>query len=991
MYNSTTKNSPELHAFFLKGEEIVVEGNTHFILDDPAALYWMEEEEGDLFMFLPQDKSFIPQFLVDVAPFDLLLPAPVVKEAKGYSLFFVSSRRARLRKISLQMVREEIQRSDASAKAISALLDKWGLHLISYFVSPPEGESVDYYFQVKEKVEAKEGTKLALMRTLAPEEKNHVVWLQIKKGSATLSGESLYTFSAEKNLLFPLSFFHSLHVQNDLEMESAFTYDYLKSAFDLFFSSIAYFYLRVFDRLSEKRAKGLEEAVEKMQKKKRLEEERYQEAFYKLGSVLNEKITIPSSHEGTPLFKACDLVCQDLKIQIYMPPLSEGDDEDKQVRQIATHNEIYLRKTTLGPEWWKRSSGPILAFWQGGGAVALLPRKNGYEVIDPNTQTHVPLAVALPSLSDKAYVFYEGFPKKVLYFTSFIKGCYKYNLKDFLLIFAVALLGGLLNLFLPFAMKTLFDTLSFGKDLNLLSQLTMGLLIITFSSSLFLLVKNFTVQRIQGIAKNQLETSLWARLLDLPASFFRKNPSGNLMSYASTLQGMRADIVSNVTKLVLDGAYCFFYLLLMIFYSWQLAFLGIGGIFLAALIYAVCITIQVRLTSKVVDLSSRIQGVVVQIITGIAKIRVAGAESRFFGIWGHLFAEKKRLSIKIKYASAVQSLVFRLFPLLLTATLFSVAIALFKGGFSYNLAQQTSGLSMGTFLGFATAFNLFIAAALEILETLFAQSLALPYWDKAKFILQEPLEKPQERLQTAKLKGAVALEQISFRYSKEEEWILQDISMVANPGEMIGIVGPSGSGKSTLVRLLLGFETPEQGEVLYDELALQDLDLRSVRKQIGTVLQNAGILAGSLFENIVGAGTYTVEEIERALFLSGFEEDLRKLPMGLNTILPMGGSTLSGGQRQRLYLARALVSSPKILILDEATSALDNKTQELVSANLDSINVTRIVIAHRLSTIQHADRIYVLEKGRIVESGTFQELAAQKGLFADMLKRQSIG
>ncbi len=990
MYNLTAKIPPELHAFFLKGEGIVVEGNTHFILDDPTSIYWMEEEEGDLFMFSPQDKSFIPQFLLDVAPGDLLLPAPLAKEAKSYSLFFVSSRRARLRKISLQMVREEIQRSDASAQAIALLLDKWVLHLISYFVSPEEGESADYYFKPKEKVEAKEGTKLALTHTLAPEEKNRVTWLQIKKGSATLSGESLYTFSAEKNLLYPFSFAHSLQVQSDLEMETGFTNDFLKSAFDQSFSSIAYFHLRIFDRLCEKRAKGLEEAVEKMQKKKRLEEERYQEAFYKLGSVLNDKISIPSAHEGTPLYKACDLVCQDLKIQIQMPPLSENDDEDKQVRQIAAHNEIYLRKITLSPEWWRGANGPILAFWKEGGAVALLQRKKGYELVDPSTKMHVPLAVAISSLSDKAYVFYEGFPKKVIKFIDFIKGCYKYNLKDFLLIFTVALLGGILNMFLPFAMKTLFDTLNFGKDLNLLSQLTMGLLIITFSSSLFLLVKNFTIQRIQGIAKNQLETSLWARLLDLPASFFRKNPSGNLMNYAATLQGMRADMVTNATKLVIDGVYCFFYLLQMFIYSGKLSFIGLGGVFLAALIYAVCITIQVRLTDKVVDLSSRIQGVVVQIITGIAKIRVAGAESRFFGIWGHLFAEKKRLNIKIQYANAVQSLVFRLFPLLLTVVLFSVAISLFKGHFSFNLAQPMTGMSMGTFLGFSTAFNLFVMAALEIFETLFSQSLAIPYWKKAKFILQEPLEKPGEKMQPAKLKGAVALEHISFRYDKEGEWILQDISMVANPGEMIGIVGPSGCGKSTLVRLLLGFETPDQGEVLYDELALQDLDLRSVRKQIGTVLQNAGILSGSIYENIVGAGSYTVEEIERALMLSGFEEDLLKLPMGLNTVMPMGGTTVSGGQRQRLYLARALVSSPKILILDEATSALDNKTQELVSANLDSINVTRIVIAHRLSTIQHADRIYVLDRGRIIETGTFHELAAQKGLFADMLKRQSL-
>ncbi|MFI5334503.1 MAG: ATP-binding cassette domain-containing protein, partial [Chlamydiales bacterium] len=269
-------------------------------------------------------------------------------------------------------------------------------------------------------------------------------------------------------------------------------------------------------------------------------------------------------------------------------------------------------------------------------------------------------------------------------------------------------------------------------------------------------------------------------------------------------------------------------------------------------------------------------------------------------------------------------------------------------------------------------------------------STAVPYWKQAKFILEEPLEKRPEKVQPINLKGQIALDRVAFRYDKDSDWILRDLSLVANPGEMIGIVGPSGSGKSTIVRLLLGFEAPEQGEVLYDDQSLQDLDIRGVRKQIGVVLQNAGILAGSLYENIVGAGSYTVEEIEKALHLSGFDADLEHLPMGLNTILPMGGGTFSGGQRQRLYLARALVSTPKILILDEATSALDSKTQEFVSNNLDQIDVTRIVIAHRLSTIKHADRIYVLQNGAMVETGTFNELLAKGGLFADMLKRQQV-
>lgn len=329
----------------------------------------------------------------------------------------------------------------------------------------------------------------------------------------------------------------------------------------------------------------------------------------------------------------------------------------------------------------------------------------------------------------------------------------------------------------------------------------------------------------------------------------------------------------------------------------------------------------------------------------------------------------------------------------MTAALYAVAISLFSQSqvsAEAQFEQSALPISLGTFLGFTTAFGLFTTSALGILETCYTLCVIMPYWKNIKYVIEHPLERQIERVQTTKLQGGVAVDHIYFRYAKDGNWILHDVSIVAHPGEMIAIVGPSGCGKSTIVRMLLGFENPDQGDVLFDDNSLKDLDLRNVRKQIGVVLQNAGILAGSLYENIVGAGTFKVEDIEKALRLSGFQADLENLPMGLNTILSMGGNTLSGGQRQRLYLARALVSSPKILILDEATSALDNKTQEFVSANLDAIDVTRIVIAHRLSTIKNADRIYVMESGHVKEVGTFQELVDKNGLFAEMYRRQQL-
>ena len=236
----------------------------------------------------------------------------------------------------------------------------------------------------------------------------------------------------------------------------------------------------------------------------------------------------------------------------------------------------------------------------------------------------------------------------------------------------------------------------------------------------------------------------------------------------------------------------------------------------------------------------------------------------------------------------------------------------------------------------------------------------------------------------------MALERVFFRYEPSQEHVLYDVSIHAAPGQFVAIVGPSGCGKSTLIRLLLGFESPGQGEIFYDRKDLQSLDTHELRKQLGVVMQDSAVFAGTIFENIMCARHVPPEQMMEAIELSGFDEVLAGLPMGLDTILTPEGATLSGGQRQRMLLARALINKPKVLILDEATSALDNLMQNRISNGLARRQITRIVIAHRLSTIRQADRIYVLDKGRIVQKGRFDELAQVSGRFRDLIGRQML-
>jgi ABC-type bacteriocin/lantibiotic exporter with double-glycine peptidase domain len=222
-------------------------------------------------------------------------------------------------------------------------------------------------------------------------------------------------------------------------------------------------------------------------------------------------------------------------------------------------------------------------------------------------------------------------------------------------------------------------------------------------------------------------------------------------------------------------------------------------------------------------------------------------------------------------------------------------------------------------------------------------------------------------------------------------YVIDNLSLKIKSGQYVAIVGTTGCGKSTLMRLLLGFETPQKGAIFYDGKDLATIDLKSLRKRIGTVMQNGKLFSGDIFSNIViSSPQLTLEDAWKAAEMAGIAEDIRNMPMNMHTIISEGSGGISGGQRQRIMIARAIAPNPKILMFDEATSALDNITQRIVSESLDKLKCTRIVIAHRLSTIKQCDRIIVLNKGKIIEDGTYDELMDKKGFFSELVERQRV-
>jgi ATP-binding cassette subfamily C protein len=466
-------------------------------------------------------------------------------------------------------------------------------------------------------------------------------------------------------------------------------------------------------------------------------------------------------------------------------------------------------------------------------------------------------------------------------------------------------------------------------------------------------------------------------VLDLPLPFFRKYAAASLAMRVMGIEQIRLLATSVVVTAILAIPIGVANLVLAFVLNFRLGLFGLGAIIIVATGMTFLIRFQVPRQRQVQEATNDLFGVSLQLVEAVGKLRVADAERRGFAEWGTRFT-----NLKSRFYDAQRG-----FAAITAFTVSAPAIgALLLIAGATTIPQGS--LSGATFLAFNTAFLQALAAITGLTAVATFTAQAIPLWENTKPILESERETDVVKADPGELRGTIEMSHVSFRYAEDGPLILDDVSFTAEPGQFVAFVGPSGAGKSSVMRILLGFETPEVGTVRFDGKDIETLDPRALRRQMGVVVQTARLMAGDIFTNIVGARPLTVEDAWEAAETAGIKPDIEALPMGMHTFVSEGAGTFSGGQRQRLLIARAVVGRPRILLFDEATSALDNKTQAHVSEAIEHLRATRIVIAHRLSTVRSADKIIVLEAGKIVQSGSYDELIEVEGPFQRLARRQ---
>lgn len=682
-----------------------------------------------------------------------------------------------------------------------------------------------------------------------------------------------------------------------------------------------------------------------------------------------------------PLVAAVQMVAHALGVPFAPPPSSRRTRSQRDaVAQLARVSRLRTRRVVLSGEWWRQDSGPLLAFRKDSSQpVALLPRSAGsYEVVDPVDTSREPVdAQVAATLNPMAFTFYPALGDHALKVWEVFKFGFQGVRSDLVMVVVLTLAGVLLGLVVPIVTGLIFDQVIPSADRRQLGFLAVALAVAAFTDILLSVTYSIAMVRVETKSETAMQAAVWDRLLRLPLPFFRNYTAGDLADRAQGINSIRQILSGAMMGSLLSGVFSTVSFALLCYYSLKLTLVACGLVVINLAATALVSVLSLRLERPVYQIAGRLSGQVLQFVTGITKLRVAGAEAHAFQEWARDFGRFKSLDLRAERLGNCYAVFQDVFPLATSMVLFAAMV---------SVAGEE--LSIGKFLAFSAAFMTFLHATIGASGALLSLIGAVPLYERTKPILDAVPEVTEGKADPGSLLGKIELSHVHFRYQPGEPLVLQDLSLQIQPGEFVAIVGPSGSGKSTFLRLLLGFEKPESGTIYFDGLDLAGLDIQAVRRQFGVVLQNGKLMPGDIFRNIVGTSLLTLDDAWEAARLAGLEEDLREMPMGLHTVLGEGSSTLSGGQRQRLMIARAIVNRPRILLFDEATSALDNRTQAIVSRSLENLKATRLVIAHRLSTIRSADRIHVIEKGRLVQSGTFETLSSQPGAFAALMHRQ---
>ena len=735
----------------------------------------------------------------------------------------------------------------------------------------------------------------------------------------------------------------------------------------------------VLDALGREIASADDRERASLSRRKSSEREETERVYTSLGRVVDRHGESLAAPGEDPVVAACRTAGAPLGIDVTPPTrLTEGSFVGR-LRAVARASGFRIREVELESGWWRRDVGSLVGVTaEDERPVSLVRGQGRYELVDPEHGTRSPVdPEAAATLAPTAYMLYACLGREPSGGRKLLRIGLLPARADLVRLVGTSIVLGLLSLLTPIAAQAIFTRAVPEGDRGQVLGIALVLVGAALGTATVYLVQGLALLRIEARASLGTQAAVIDRLLDLPASFFRRFTAGDLGARALAVETIRQTFTTAVTAALVALMVALFNLAYILVLDVMLGLLTIGLLVGAVVVLAFLVRRQIPHQRRLQAALGQNQAFALQILGALPKLRVARAEERAFARWGASLGRMKEAFV------ATQRVFAGLGAFTAAWQALAIALVLLVVG-----KVPSANLSTGEFVAFTTAFATTAAAVLGLSGVLAAASQSVVLWERARPIVESAPEVRSGGADPGELRGAIELAHVSFRYGGEGSPVLDDVSLSAEPGEFVAIVGPSGAGKSTVFRLLLGFERPETGTISYDGQSLTELDTRVVRRQLGVVIQNARILAGSIFQNIVGAANLTIDDAWEAAHIAGIAEDIERLPMGMHTFISDAAAAFSGGQRQRLLIARAVVARPRVLLFDEATSALDNRTQAAVSGALDELQATRIVIAHRLSTIQHADRIVVLDRGRVVEQGRYDELMERDGLFTALSRRQ---
>ncbi len=986
-----------LGGFFREhGRERRLESNRPLLLDQADKAYFLAEGAIDVFTTAVENgRSTGPRsHFISVTPGGLLFGIDGSGQRHGF--LAVGGLGAMIYELPLALVQAAISHQALAAELVETV-ERWVADVgrrVTKGLTLPQAD-----------VKLRAGTEVAMPAGQIATSRKGAAWIYVRSGDAFFLDTEELDFSGA-NLIFPITpeTWVEFNVQSELTCYDTATC----IGHSALWEGLAAFHLAVCQ--SEFISKALLRVDENIRLRTK---EEYRgvaraAALREVASVMRHDLRPVGGDPGSAqdfLFAACRLVGERLGIAMRQHPEAHklGAKSDR-LGVIVRASRIRHRMVALRDDWWNREHGPLLAHITEDAPpaadgkpsppipkhpVALLPRsRGGYDLANPATgeRWRVNREVAR-SLHPFAYAFYRPFKDGILTVWDVVRfGSFGLG-RDAVTVLLMGVLIGVLAALTPLFSSQIFDTAIPGAEKGGLAQYGIALMCAAMAGAMYQVVRSLAVLRIEGRMDYSVQAALWDRLLNLPPTFFRKFTAGDLADRAAGIDAIRSLVSGVGVSAVLGAVTSVFYLFVMFKFSMTMGMVAIGLVAFAMLLTAAANFLQLRHQRHESGTRGFIAGLVLQFLTGVSKLRVAGAEDHALKVWAHHFAKQKRIAWTIGRIENFVTVFNSGFPVFCTLVIFLALVHVREAAAATDAAAQT--VTTGQFIAFNTAFGSFLGAMLGLSRASMSLLAVVPIWERLKPILNTEPELAEDRMFPGELTGQIDLFHVNFRYDPDGPLILQNVSLNIRPGEFVAFVGPSGSGKSTLLRVLLGFEIPESGKVFFDGQDLQTLDLREVRQRIGVVLQASRLAPTTIFHNIIGPNIQlTMDDAWDAAERAGLADDVRAMPMGMQTVVSEGGGAFSGGQKQRLMIARAIVNRPRILFFDEATSALDNQTQKQVTDSLDAMHATRIVIAHRLSTILNADRIVVLVKGRVVENGSCDELMKLNGHFAELARRQ---